>query len=935
MKFGRKYLGEGKWGLSDLYEKLHSVPKLDLYADSPVSQLDLSNYDAIVDGIVENYQNSMAVGLVSNVVSLRGTLSIKEFGVTVRKKGKEDAEITYSIIHPSDMVDTDFILKESVTEDLLNSNEEIYVKKRTGRLKGETTTKEYRMHRMPSRNHLQVILQAALDDVKYSLLNLWGFDGPNFMMKQIFKRSDGKKLSDDEAGWLWAMVQPYFNYSRVRQGFTPSRRKASMHQVMARYDKSGKILVGSRGMSGGIMKLKNMKSEELAEFMKNKENLSKKKPGAFRQFVTKVHIKNVTTHMEHLLSHPMEHFDSHFDRNKVHPTYLRRAANAQTNAHIKTMEILSEKLDEYRAPGTVFDGGISQEDEASGNEFFRKMVLDFYKIFDKMKTVSMAVNRDTTFSMAAFEYDEEFTSMQDKWVAEFEELTPQAQFVSTFNFLQGLSSPDQKAWSPESKRKIAEMAAHSNTLDDRRMHLLQSLKTLRKRYKDTESAIEQGILKPTVQQPNKEGRMFMTFTGYQRKGLKANNTFDAVLSGEKTSTTRFNQKYIDYWSDLKVGDIIKFKGPAKDKIVYVQVTHSPEPVNFSDMSDTQLEEWSKTEGWSIERALQHKKDGKKGIQFHFKVFKRSETPGALNTLGVVKIISGGQNGADLAGVKAGLDLGLQTGGNMPKGYRTTDLSLDDARSGVIDKLGEATAKKYGLTAMESAGYPTRTMKNVKDAHRVGGGTIAFRFQKSPGTDKTIGFIRNGKWEEGAPQSSDTNVNGPLLVITDPENSLENREKIRNFILRNGIRTVNIAGHGEKSFPGMEGLVYDMLTDVFHDEATVGLPSINKLDTIQREAETIKMKLAELDKNKALVQQRMATFKDIKTEKVSITKRNIFRLLPHDLFSKDLANIFGEEFGNHIKDEVLDYSEPLDAFLITYGKNFDTRLTVDLDEKGKC
>ena len=138
--------------------------------------MDLSNFDAIVDTIVEDYQTAMAVGLISNVVSLRGTLAIKEFAVTVQVKGKtpaEPEELTYSIVNPGDMVDTGFILKDNVTEDNLNANEEIYVEKKTGRLEGEKVTKEYRMHRMPSRNHLQVILQAALDDVKYSLLRFW------------------------------------------------------------------------------------------------------------------------------------------------------------------------------------------------------------------------------------------------------------------------------------------------------------------------------------------------------------------------------------------------------------------------------------------------------------------------------------------------------------------------------------------------------------------------------------------------------------------------------------------------------------------------------------------------------------------------------------------------------------------------------------------
>ena len=37
---------------------------------------------------------------------------------------------------------------------------------------------------------------------------------------------------------------------------------------------------------------------------------------------------------------------------------------------------------------------------------------------------------------------------------------------------------------------------------------------------------------------------------------------------------------------------------------------------------------------------------------------------------IKKIISGGQSGADLAGLKAAIKLGIETGGFIPKNYRT-------------------------------------------------------------------------------------------------------------------------------------------------------------------------------------------------------------------------------------------------------------------------
>ena len=742
LKLGRKRVEDG-WEVSDLYKSISSIPKLDMYAELPHS--DLSNFDAIVDTIIEDYTNAQAVGLVSNVIALRGTLSIKKFAITVRTKDKQkESDLTYSIVNPSDIIDSGFILKDSVTDEMLNPGEEIYTVTKSRKVGEDTVTREYKMHRMPSRNHMQVISQAALDDVKYTLLKMWKYDGPAFMMQQIFKRSDGKKLKKNEAQWLWDLVVPYFNYSNVRQGFTPTRRKASMHQVMGRYSpKTGKTYLGARGMSAGIMELKNMKSEELAEHIMNVENGSKKPEGKkFRRFITKVHLDNVTTHMEHLLSSPMEHFRKHLgDDIGIHPTYLRRGYNPNINAHRNTMVSLSEMLDEYRVPGAVFDNGITPDDEAAGNEFFRLMAKEFYAIADKARSTTKNVNRDSNFSLAAFDYDEEFTELKNKWAKKFHELSPQARFVSTINFLQGLSSPDQKEWSPDVKKQMADWADMSNALADLRSSELKKVANLKKEYKNTKAAIEKGVTQPTVVKPNKEGRMYMNFTGYQKDGVKASTTFDAVLSGDKTSTTRFSS--LRYWGELKKGDIVKFKGVAGD-VLYVQITKEPANVDFTKMSNDEMEKWTESEGWNMERALKHKRQGDKGLQFHFKLFKH--------------------------------------------------------------------------------GKPDKEVK---------------------------------------------------------------------------------------------------------------LPTLSKLDMIERDAETAKMRAEEADKKQKILTAKIESFRDTKSTSVKKTIRNIERLLPFDLSSVTAMNIFGKEFTKNIKDKALNYEEPSEAFLLTYAKYFDIRLTKELSEKGKC
>lgn len=95
---------------------------------------------------------------------------------------------------------------------------------------------------------------------------------------------------------------------------------------------------------------------------------------------------------------------------------------------------------------------------------------------------------------------------------------------------------------------------------------------------------------------------------------------------------------------------------------------------------------------------------------------------------IKKIISGGQIGADQGGIAAGHDLGIETGGTAPLGYRT--------KSGPNPKLA-----KLGLVESNTANYATRTFDNAKDSD----GTIRFAYNFfTAGEVMTLKAIRQYK-----------------------------------------------------------------------------------------------------------------------------------------------------------------------------------------------
>ena len=88
---------------------------------------------------------------------------------------------------------------------------------------------------------------------------------------------------------------------------------------------------------------------------------------------------------------------------------------------------------------------------------------------------------------------------------------------------------------------------------------------------------------------------------------------------------------------------------------------------------------------------------------------------------IIKIISGGQTGADQAGLAAGKELNIQTGGVAPLGFRT-----DAGPNPALKEL-------YNLIAHESFNYKPRTIENAKNST----GTIWFGEDSSPGGKLTL------------------------------------------------------------------------------------------------------------------------------------------------------------------------------------------------------
>lgn len=138
---------------------------------------------------------------------------------------------------------------------------------------------------------------------------------------------------------------------------------------------------------------------------------------------------------------------------------------------------------------------------------------------------------------------------------------------------------------------------------------------------------------------------------------------------------------------------------------------------------------------------------------------------------VVKVISGGQTGADEGGLHGAREVGLPTGGMTPKDYRT--------EKGSNYKLRDL----YNLEEHSSFSYKPRTKSNVLDASV----TIIFGNKESPGSKLTTKYAnQNCK---------------PVFYVSDFSNEEMNFiiEKLK--VMQENI-IINVAGNRESTNPGI-------------------------------------------------------------------------------------------------------------------------------------
>jgi Circularly permutated YpsA SLOG family len=145
-----------------------------------------------------------------------------------------------------------------------------------------------------------------------------------------------------------------------------------------------------------------------------------------------------------------------------------------------------------------------------------------------------------------------------------------------------------------------------------------------------------------------------------------------------------------------------------------------------------------------------------------------------------KVISGGQAGADRAGLDFAIEAGLEHGGYAVKGRKAEDGRIDD---------------RYRLVELPTASYPVRTKRNVRESD--GTAIFSLRTDLTGGSALTLSYANR--------------IKKPVIHLhAANRGEIDLAAQLEGFIASNQIEILNVAGPRESKGPGVYEFTLDVL-----------------------------------------------------------------------------------------------------------------------------
>jgi hypothetical protein len=142
-----------------------------------------------------------------------------------------------------------------------------------------------------------------------------------------------------------------------------------------------------------------------------------------------------------------------------------------------------------------------------------------------------------------------------------------------------------------------------------------------------------------------------------------------------------------------------------------------------------------------------------------------------------KIISGGQTGADRAGLDFAIETGLEQGGYVPRGRKAEDGRIDD---------------RYNLVELSTSSYPARTRRNIEESD----GPVIFSLERLLSGGTKLTWRHANKLGKAVLHIYDIRKER----IFNPDSLRLEIQTLTFFLCANKIEILNVAGPRESKDP---------------------------------------------------------------------------------------------------------------------------------------
>lgn len=118
--------------------------------------------------------------------------------------------------------------------------------------------------------------------------------------------------------------------------------------------------------------------------------------------------------------------------------------------------------------------------------------------------------------------------------------------------------------------------------------------------------------------------MYFRFGRDARPEVTAATTFDAILAGQRTATTRFPAwPGHARWLALAPGDRVTFYADRdmRGRSVVCEITHPPLAIDLATCGEAEIETWSQREGWTVSAGRGFGRRYGSGTQIRYRVLQ--------------------------------------------------------------------------------------------------------------------------------------------------------------------------------------------------------------------------------------------------------------------------------------------------------------------------